>query len=356
MRNAITNHCIYLKNCADGLTYTSQEHIFPAAIGGSKKLANGLVSDQANHAFSNIERKAFHNSTIRLNRQMYGIGKRGKRSDRAVAQSAPIELLQHKERKEFCLGFFMKAIPIVIVQYHIDLCNMQIIGVTLPPDNINLDVVEFAKTHWSGYCEVLIGEKLNSRAILGYHENKWYLAVPNNESVEMCKQMVESTLLRAADFLKNDIVESISQVSADIKGCFDENYYRVIAKVAFNYLAYICGQEVALRDDFDGIRNYILNGGDDLEFIRPFVSVPKEDAYSAMLASYENHFVRLQKVGLLVLATVSIFGLYSFVVLSENSSIRINDYGYVCDTKRQVEMSAGQYLHEYVLRTSTTNA
>ena len=48
------NKCIYFKE--DNLKYDSREHIFPAGIGGVKRLLRGFVSDKANNYFSNIER------------------------------------------------------------------------------------------------------------------------------------------------------------------------------------------------------------------------------------------------------------------------------------------------------------
>ena len=40
------------------LTYNSQEHIFPATIGGIVKLPKGYVSDQANKYFSKLGTRA----------------------------------------------------------------------------------------------------------------------------------------------------------------------------------------------------------------------------------------------------------------------------------------------------------
>lgn len=43
--------CIYY-GVSPLLTYKNQEHVFPAGLGGNKKLPNDYVSDQANKLFS----------------------------------------------------------------------------------------------------------------------------------------------------------------------------------------------------------------------------------------------------------------------------------------------------------------
>jgi hypothetical protein len=69
--------CIYLKGTEPVLSFNSQEHIFPAGIGGIQMLPKGYVSDQFNNSFSKIELDFMRNSLIALPRQFYGPGKRG---------------------------------------------------------------------------------------------------------------------------------------------------------------------------------------------------------------------------------------------------------------------------------------
>ena len=69
--------CIYLKT-SPTLTYKSQEHIFPAGIGGTSKLPKGYVSDQANAYFSRLEAAFMRGSFVSLVRRFEKIGHRGK--------------------------------------------------------------------------------------------------------------------------------------------------------------------------------------------------------------------------------------------------------------------------------------
>lgn len=69
--------CIYLKGTEPVLSFNSQEHIFPAGIGGIQMLPKGYVSDQFNNSFSKIELDFMRNSLIALPRQFYGQEKEG---------------------------------------------------------------------------------------------------------------------------------------------------------------------------------------------------------------------------------------------------------------------------------------
>lgn len=73
--------CIYLGDLA-GLTYNTQEHVLPAALGCCTKLEKGVVSDQANEYFSPIERDVLEHSLIQLPRIIIDPGKRGKLSEK----------------------------------------------------------------------------------------------------------------------------------------------------------------------------------------------------------------------------------------------------------------------------------
>jgi hypothetical protein len=58
------------------------------------------------------------------------------------------------------------------------------------------------------------------------------------------------------------------QISAEV----DSTIFRAIAKIAFNYVAYVHGVSFVLRSDFDDLRNYIRYGTHTAltQFVRPF--------------------------------------------------------------------------------------
>lgn len=62
-------YCIYLKKTEPEVTFSSEEHIFPAGIGGIQKLPLEYVSHDCNNAFSSMELDFMRNSIMSLPRQ-----------------------------------------------------------------------------------------------------------------------------------------------------------------------------------------------------------------------------------------------------------------------------------------------
>ena len=342
--------CIYFKNSSASLTYFSNEHIFPASIGGIKTLEKGIVSDQANNIFSSLELVFSRNSHIKVSRQLYGIGKRGKRSDNANIQSATIEVIWSQEKEEYSLGYLLRGKPITIVQVHIDVEKDGIIGVSVPPHEQDFNLLDFVKEKLKEPLDVKIikNKKLKKEAIVGYHRNRWYIAVSDDILVERCKTIMKAISL-AEEVTQTPPQKNDSHVSVEYNCVIDASFYRVVAKISFNCLAYIFGQEIALDDSFDEIRNYILNGGENKYVTQQSTKLFQQGPFSKVVNIY-NHFIFILKRGSYVLAYVSIFGMAWGVLLSENSITRIGEAGFVCDTERNEEL----HLSEYIGRHFTT--
>jgi hypothetical protein len=61
------------------------------------------------------------------------------------------------------------------------------------------------------------------------------------------------------------------KVGTKLEGLFTDQISRCIAKLAFNYLAYVKGPPFVLRSDFDGVRAYVLTGKKpSVRIVRPF--------------------------------------------------------------------------------------
>jgi len=341
--------CIYFKDYSEKLNYSSGDHIFSAAIGGIKKLDKGFVSDEANNALSKLERKAYQNSIISISRQSHGIGKRGKRSDKANIKSAIVRLMQSKTDGEYSLGYFLKWTPIKIGQFCFDLVNHCVMNVVISPDEKDTDLLKVIKENWTGHYNIIEYGKLDSVALLGFHEDKWYLAIPSENSLETCKKLINS-LVNAESMIRIRTEKKISQTLAYFPFVYDENYYRIVAKTAFNYLASICGQEFILNKDFDKIRNYILHGGDNSNYVRAADSNGMHEFIRTEIINANNHFINIVKQDNVIGAMISIFGFISFVRLSENSHLLIEDYGYICDIKNQKEMLLSDYLSQIIFK------
>jgi hypothetical protein len=341
------NKCIYFKNSSVNLTYFSNEHIFPASIGGIKTLEKGVVSDQANNIFSLLELKFSRGSHIKISRQFYGIGKRGKRSDNANIKSATIELFLLQEKEKYALGYLLRGNPITITQIHINLEKDGVIGVSVPPHEQDFDTLDFVKERWKEPLKVKIikNKKLEKEALVGYHRNIWYIAVSDDILVERCKAIMKAISL-AEVATQTPPLKRESQVVVENTCVIDASFYRVVAKISFNYLAYVFGQDIALDNSFDEIRNYILNGGEN-KYVTPHsIELFRQGTFSKIVSIY-NHFIFIFKSGSYILAYVSIFGTAWGVLLSENSIIRVGEAGFVCDTKRNEELNLSEYIEKH---------
>lgn len=123
---------------------------------------------------------------------------------------------------------------------------------------------------------IITDDKLNeSEYILGCHNNRWYLAYKETQNIEMAKSfikefvcaIIEQTPQERIIDICNDIVNNIevisSNVHSNLKAEFNyNNSNRVIAKTAFNCLAYLKGSDFMLRSEFNPMREAIYNGED----------------------------------------------------------------------------------------------
>ena len=85
--------CMYLKQTEPELTFKSDEHIFPAGIGGIQKLPMEYVSHDANNAFSAMEGQVMKKSLLALPRQFFGPGKRGNITNPKKATQGAVSLM-----------------------------------------------------------------------------------------------------------------------------------------------------------------------------------------------------------------------------------------------------------------------
>jgi hypothetical protein len=79
------------------------------------------------------------------------------------------------------------------------------------------------------------------------------------------ERLIEKLKGFGVNFLKQGVLEQPSpdadgKVRLEIAAQVDDTIFRAIAKIAFNYTAWVHGAAFVLNSDFDGIRNYIRYG------------------------------------------------------------------------------------------------
>lgn len=268
------NKCIYLKESDETQTFIKGEHIFPAGIGGVRKLPKGYVSDKVNGIiFSKMELDFMRNSVISICREIEGPGKRGALSLKKATKSKVG--ISKDEEGQVKLAYIKKAKPYSINQ--IKISEFKVVGLTIgklenKSDNENLrefliKLESFVEIGYKNQHITYINDiGINSEMILlGELDSNWYLA-SNRKDIDL-NNMVEG-IKNSISYLKNQktLEKVISKIEFNFKKEFDTaNFFRVCVKMAFNYLAYRTNQDYVCGSEFDKLREYVLGEIDEFE-------------------------------------------------------------------------------------------
>ena len=340
------NKCIYLKNRnSDDLTFVKHEHIIPAALGGIKTLPIGYVSDEINEFFSKeLELSFTRRSTISLFRSFDGPGHRGNLSDKKAVKS-PISIIKSDSDTNILeLGYIQKGKPYSLAQVIIDKKNTSKYNFSLPL-NANIDTLLTFKRFTGKYTLLKSTEIESGKVLLGYDiykekgkgkdKIKWYLGI--NKSDFIPTDLLDDFTKNLDKIIQSYLDNSVEMNKKNFQPKFNlelsfnmDDFFRVYAKTAFNFLAYTFGQEIALLDCFDPIRKWIISGGKnkfvsfsenqeisftDVKTLRPYLNnkshcilidiynntlyalvsfygeAPKKIILSDNISNYENYFL-----------------------------------------------------------------
>lgn len=273
--------CIYSKKTEPDVSFNKREHIFPASLGGLKKLPKGYVSDEINEKFSSeLEIEFMREGIISIPRQFMGPGTRGNINNIKKATQSKVHLMEDDDNR-YTLGYIVLGRPTHIKQIIFNFDNKGNLSdsheIILPPDTKDI-VSEIKKfSNLSDSITIIKDNKIPSnKIILGIHEyqskgkgpilSKWFIG--HNGSIKVNKDLKDKLKVgieRLYDTSKGkifDLTVTSKQITSYLDLRFDMNvFFRTCAKIAFNYIAEIVGPEVVLKKEFDEIRNYIVNGG-----------------------------------------------------------------------------------------------
>jgi len=351
--------CIYLGENSD-LHYDSAEHIIPAAIGGKSKLPADFVSREFNQSMSLLEQEFVRKSLVSLARELEGPGKRGRLGQRYETKS-PVQVIHDTgEADSFALGYIQKAVPHEIVHYSfnqvtgevrivfdkkseevpekqykqfVDNCNKlgQLRMRKIENDKIGIDVILF------GIAE---GVEENYSCFLAHH--------PDNKNIPTGSKLAFIANQIKVDFGTANSQQYIPLFSGTIE--FRIDYFRVYAKMAFNYLAQVKGKLFVMDNMFDPVRNWINAGGDNI-----FVQLdtgnhnPLQSMDIKMPAS--SHVIFISAVRPDIFAKVFLYGGLSVdihITGEYKGPSFVN--GLICDWKNQAEYTLMEYLTKYLHR------
>ncbi len=286
--------CIYYNN-ESGLTYKSQEHIFPATVGGIYKLPEEYVSDKANAYFSKLESELVTSSTWGLYKMLYGIGDRGKNKPGRM----PINLIKSENSEELGFSFKGKPIPIPQLVLYANKTKIRVArDLKYQTDNdlikLKNKILDFNENTRYNLLDVKFEE---SNFIFAYYNNSIYIAVDNIGHLSEYIEIVRKCAINKLDLSTKKILD-ISKTEHPINLKINKSTFaKIYAKTAFNILAKIKGVEYVNDNKFDDFRNKII-GKNKIEFnpfyekfgIQRFFNIGEHSYYCLMMNNRNKYF------------------------------------------------------------------
>jgi len=351
--------CIYYKEI-DTLTYTAGEHIFPAALGGIQKLSKDFVSSEFNNAISGLELDFIRNSFVAVARQVEGPGKKGKLSDRYATKSTVSVIESAADKTILALGYIKKGKLYEIPQV---LLNTDTAKFAISFDSTAVTDIAKAIADFKGKCseaellkiKIIDSELLPmNQIILGIDDS-----VETNFNCFFAKHPSATTRLSVekikaiGNALQYDGTEPqrkkyMPRSTGQIK--FSVDFFRIYGKIAFNFLAFLKGQEFVMATAFDQVRNWIANGGaNKFAALNTANFNPLKEMKIELPESC--HHVLIYKIENRLFATIHLYEALSVdIELDPNYTGKFSTDGFICDWKNRKEYKLFEYISEkYVL-------
>ncbi|MCW6079680.1 HNH endonuclease [Clostridium sporogenes] len=339
--------CIYLKKTEPEVTFKSEEHIIPAGIGGIRKLNNGMVSDQFNTGiFSSIELDFMRNSIVALPRQFQGPGKRGALTEKKATKSNIHIMSKSDEFDDVSLGYIKLGKPHQIPQLKItNQSNIQIIFDQYDGDYTNqlVKFIEVLKTFNGRYNTLVESNIPMNQILLGNYKGKWYLGIRDEQTIPPLVDIISKLINNTSILSEQPKYDKVQVISCQHMEFDMEKFYRVCAKIAFNFLASSHGSDFVLNEQFDPIRNWIVNGGDN-----KFINLINKDKkiFEYNLFPDEAHKIFITKDQNSLMGLLSLYGgvFEISILLCDNFSESFYIDGYICDWMNKKEYTLIEYL------------
>lgn len=340
--------CIYTKMTeADGAHFNEEEHVLSAALGGVHCLEKGIVSDEINSLFSKWEAQFLRYSPISILRQFYGPGKRGSLKPKDATKSVvnvytPTDIDGEENLDDVGLCYVKLGVPYSIPALRISRGErLDLVVGTIAERDIFINCLK--KCPESDFRTVPYDDMPVDTALLGFHDGKWHLA--RGSELEL------SNVIEVIRKIKNGTINAVSEneyesyYSSHQQLSFNEiAYSKVIAKFAFNFLAYTVGHDEILNSEFDPLRDWIIS---DLSSPVPVDRFVRSNPDDQELPLPElAHSITIIKKDKNLLGFVYLYGgIFRHVVLlssrfERNFSTKI----IVCDWKNKKEFGFGGRL------------
>lgn len=340
------NKCIYLSKTFENLHYTSKEHIIPASIGGIATLNKELVSDEANNLLSSLELEFVRESIIAIPRAFWGPGKRGSKSSKRATESS-VCAVKGLKSSEYSLGYISLGIPYSISQLHIkDKCVKYVSSIC--EDNIVSDfngLVSILKSSDLKKATTIINDSIEKNEyFVGWHKKRLYI-LANSMNINYTNIIELLDKIVVGDYETTSLGCSGEQIRAFQKFHFDTNvFYRVAAKIVFNFLAHRMGPEFVLSDSFDEVRNWVVSG--EGETLATLVPIEKfEVLLNNLCIPSHSHLIFISKYNDIIIGTIILYRSFAVQIkICSNFKSQFTDIGMICDWVNNKEYELVEYI------------
>lgn len=366
------NLCIYSKKTDSEATFNTQEHIFPASLGGLSKLPKGYVSDEVNNKFSGeLELDFTKESLVSICRQFEGPGSRGNITNSKKATRSKVHIFTN-DKGRVSLGYIMMGKPYQINQIVFNLddnnefngkCNL-LFGEDIKSIKNELEIFMGLEPNASitiisdkeiGSNKVILGVEKYQHKGKGPMKYKWYIAhdgslVINDSSKNLIKDYIQKIYNNTDEENLNKEVEKHQVISHQYLNFNIEKFNRTCAKIAFNYMASILGQDIVLNKEFNSIRNYIVKGGKNKFVIIDNDIKLQESKYFEFMKDTHSiiaNFCESEIIVILTLyGTINIIIKVAYNISFQNLPLEFPVSGLIIDWKNRTECD----LIEHVLK------
>lgn len=322
--------CIYYGHDSS-LHYKNQEHVIPAGLGCSTKLAKGIVSDEANAFFSPIERDVLEKSLIQIPRIIQGPGKRGSLSPNKATTSAIVPI---KCGKETMLGYMKGTKGYVVNQIGIQgnkirfLCGRETGKYINYESEVNL--IKEKMLHSDKNVLVRMPEDCNE-ILIAVFKKKLYIGcsheLKEEEYATIKKLLSGKTRIKKRQENKN-MGSAIITIEHNLK-----NVYKIVVKTIINTFAYLTSEEdvlectelTKLKSCIFSEDNTIFKRVDEIDFAvvdnlkkrlcllngeHACIITSENNIYSAILFFYNYGFhVKIGKCNEAIMSKISVDGI-----------------------------------------------
>jgi hypothetical protein len=377
------NRCIYTGKSEKEATFTQREHVIPKAIGGIYTLPVGYVSDEINHLFSCWEEQFVHQFPfITIPRSLFGPDGRKKHN-----HAANVTFMKSIKDGSMQLGYLRLGIPYTLNQAVFTL-NINSIPDKLVEfkfevkdkygenrdkynlENCSLKFLNDLKAADDKYKLIYDdSDVIKNKIFVGVKKRKIFIGLSKNTEYGDVHELIGKLLrllksITKEDFLRkcrdNDVHYSIHYVKVKQNFYFRLGLiYKVYAKIAFNVLAKLEGQEFVLRRCFDPLRKAII--GNNMKEIFNFCSLGKvnEDpkinkSYHLLKIGNNSHLINFLRENNQLFAMIQLYGGHvpAFVSMCRDDE-NISDFdtftypqGYLCDWENHDEDVFAQLIIE----------